>query len=303
MPHAHHAGASAPTLTPTRSRSCQDNPLKSELQLILAHPGGGARQGCGDGSGQRDSLWLRPRLRQSVPTRLDHARLVGGMDGRGIRLMRRALTGARYWFDGGSTQVSLEHSATVIGARRCAREGFHLGTKRANFALSFNVTSGNGCDDLGDLATVEGQAGVFGVIEGALDGAIGVEDTQGRFGFGACGASALTVVRAQVSERSGRRHEGIDSTKGKELTSLTQWARVRATRVRKAETMMTMQWWRIEARVEGIREPFVDWELALTLTLAATAWEDGARTNGLPVEKSTVTIRRATDEEARRLNA
>jgi len=60
-------------------------------------------------------------------------------------------------------------------------------------------------------------------------------------------------------------------------------------------------WYRFEARVEGRREPMVDWYYGETETEARAAWDEDAHRYGLPMGKTTVTVREATPEQAKAL--
>jgi hypothetical protein len=62
--------------------------------------------------------------------------------------------------------------------------------------------------------------------------------------------------------------------------------------------MNAIQWFRVEARVEGTKEPFVDWYNAESEAEALDAWLEDCHRYGLPLAKTTATIRVATDKEA-----
>lgn len=62
-----------------------------------------------------------------------------------------------------------------------------------------------------------------------------------------------------------------------------------------------MKLYRFEARVADSPEPTVDWFRAATESEARTLWEREARECGLPMSKTTVEVREATEKEIRLL--
>lgn len=57
------------------------------------------------------------------------------------------------------------------------------------------------------------------------------------------------------------------------------------------------KWWRFELRVEGHREPMVDWYYAETEAVARLFFDEDCHRYGIPMERATVTVREATPEE------
>lgn len=61
-----------------------------------------------------------------------------------------------------------------------------------------------------------------------------------------------------------------------------------------------MTTFRVIARVEGVREPFVDWYDAATEAEARALWDEDAHRYGLPVAKTTLTVEEVTEAPADR---
>lgn len=63
-------------------------------------------------------------------------------------------------------------------------------------------------------------------------------------------------------------------------------------------SMKTTRWFRIEAKVQGIKEPFVDWYEASDEAEAVGLWDEDAHRYQLPMDKTGITVREATEKEA-----
>jgi hypothetical protein len=61
--------------------------------------------------------------------------------------------------------------------------------------------------------------------------------------------------------------------------------------------MNTLTWFRFEATVVGMSEPMVDWYYGKTESEARAAFDEDAHRYGLPMDKTTVTVRPATEKE------
>ena len=63
------------------------------------------------------------------------------------------------------------------------------------------------------------------------------------------------------------------------------------------------RWFRFEARIEGRNEPLVDWYYGKTEAEARADFDEDCHRYGLPMDKTTVSVREATTEETRVLCA
>lgn len=61
-----------------------------------------------------------------------------------------------------------------------------------------------------------------------------------------------------------------------------------------------MKPFKVVARVDGTREPFVDWYEAETETRARALWDEDAHRYGLPVAKTTLTVEEVSEAPANR---